>query len=130
MAIIKSSLVLKEETASETLWREVFEVQNHETNHNFRLEMKLSNDTTKFLSLIAEDRYTAQREASRLMQKLANELHLERAFWRFSGSNDWKFISSHSHKNVKHANRSKLKLQTSFKNIKDKVIDFFFVEED
>ncbi|MCM3317993.1 hypothetical protein M3603_15345 [Rummeliibacillus stabekisii] len=133
MAKVKQeAITLKEETTFEKVCREVFEVSNDETARNFRLEMKLSNDTTKFLSLIANDKATAQREAASLMQKLADELFLERAFWRFSDSQDWKFVTSyrkHAKKDIKSL-KSSFKLPSSFKNLKDKVVDFFFLEEE
>lgn len=110
--------ILKEETSSERVWREVF--QEKEATRNFRLELKLSNDTTRFLSLIAENKEVAYREAHSLMQKLAQELKIERAFWRFSGSRDWQFVSAVNPE----------KRMSSFKKKVSKIFDYFFPEED
>ncbi|MGF9978897.1 hypothetical protein [Viridibacillus arvi] len=109
---------LKEETSTEYFWREVF--QDKESTRNFRLEMKLSNEKTKYLSLIADNKSVAFHSASDLIQKIADDMKLERAFWRFCGTKDWNFVS---------AKRKESKLKF-LKNKVSKAVDYFFDLED
>ncbi|RKJ75250.1 hypothetical protein D7X33_17740 [Butyricicoccus sp. 1XD8-22] len=102
-------------------------VYNKLTNNTSvnRVEIRNQNGEIKFFKLRACTRKDARTEASQIALALA-KVEKQTILWRMTNDNQWSIASEH------HVEGSKKhsSLFSRFKNLKEKIDNFFFLDED